>query len=133
MAKKPARTRKAANPEEEAAPQADVNEEGPETEQAKPVVGAEGTCFGSSAGDRNVSPEVLAPRARMVLAPRARMLRITAPRKGLRRAGRRWEGVTEAPVDEFTDEQLRQLQEDRRLTVESSPPGQGWSSPPGQG
>jgi hypothetical protein len=51
-------------------------------------------------------------------APAGKTLRITAPRKGFRRAGRLWQGVTEISVDELTAEQIKKLKAEPKLAIE---------------
>lgn len=45
-------------------------------------------------------------------------LRITAPDKGFRRAGRCWQGVTEVPIEGLAAEQIAQLKAEPKLAVE---------------
>lgn len=46
-----------------------------------------------------------------------KVLIITAPKKGFRRAGVSWQGTTEVLAGEFTEEQIRALKDEPRLTV----------------
>lgn len=46
------------------------------------------------------------------------MIRVTAPRKGFRRAGKLWQGVTTCLADELTAEQIVALKAEPKLTVE---------------
>ena len=45
-------------------------------------------------------------------------LRITAPRGGFRRAGRRWSGTSTVPVRVLTEDEIAALKAEPRLTVE---------------
>ena len=46
------------------------------------------------------------------------VIRVTAPKRGRYRAGRHWTGTTDVDVSGLTDEQIRMLTNDPKLTVD---------------
>lgn len=60
------------------------------------------------------APETTATKA----VVKVKGLRVIASKDGFRRAGREWHGTTEVPLDEFTNEQIKQLLKEPRLAVQ---------------
>jgi len=61
--------------------------------------------------------EQASPEQQADQSPEMKMYRVTAPANGFRRAGRRWQGVTDVPVNELTAEQVAAIQAEPRLTI----------------